>query len=68
MAAKALLVISAFVLQTLLVFAGNSRLFGLLQPGSGWYTNVEMSQRCAPHSSCPVVCGILAHRSELPRY
>jgi len=47
MAAKALLVISAFVLQTLLVFAGNSRLFGLLQPGSGWYTNVEMSQRYA---------------------
>lgn len=39
--------LTAFGLQTLLVFAGNSRLFGLLQPGSGWYTNVEMSQRYA---------------------
>ena len=42
-----LVVVAAFALQTLLVFAGNSRLFGLLQPGSGWYTNVEMSQRYA---------------------
>lgn len=39
--------IGAFVTQTAFVFAGNSRLFGLLQPGSGWYTNVEMSQRYA---------------------
>lgn len=39
------LVVIAFLLQTLLVFAGNSRLFGLLQPGSGWYTNREMSTR-----------------------
>lgn len=37
----------AFALQTLAVFAFNSRLFGLLQPGSGWFTNVEMSQRYA---------------------
>ena len=33
----------AFGLQTLLVFAGNSRFFGLLKEGSGWRTNVEMS-------------------------
>ena len=37
----------AFAVQTLCVFAGNSRLFGLLSPGSGWYTNVEMSVRYA---------------------
>jgi len=42
-----LAIVAAFALQTLLVFAGNSRLFGFLQPGSGWYTNVEMSQRYA---------------------
>uniref|UniRef100_A0A7S3BY82 Uncharacterized protein n=1 Tax=Haptolina ericina TaxID=156174 RepID=A0A7S3BY82_9EUKA len=42
-----LVVVGVFVLQTVLVFGGNSRLFGLLQPGSGWYTNVEMSQRYA---------------------
>lgn len=47
MASTKLLVVTAFALQTLLVFAGNSRLFGLLQPGSGWYTNIEMSQRYA---------------------
>jgi len=39
--------IGAFALQTLVVYAGNSRLFGLLKPGSGWYTNVEMSERYA---------------------
>ena len=33
----------AFGIQTLLVFAGNSRFFGLLKEGSGWRTNVEMS-------------------------
>jgi len=42
---RRVLVVAAFALQTLLVFAGNSRLFGLLQPGSGWYTNSEMSTR-----------------------
>lgn len=39
--------IGAWGLQTLSVFAGNSRLFGLLKEGSGWYTNVEMSRRHA---------------------
>ncbi|KAL1521815.1 hypothetical protein AB1Y20_021466 [Prymnesium parvum] len=44
---SALVAVAAFVVQTLVVFAGNSRLFGLLKPGSGWYTNVEMSMRYA---------------------
>ena len=35
----------AFAAQMLVVFAGNSRIFGLLKPGSGWYTNVEMAER-----------------------
>ena len=35
--------VAAFGIQTLLVFAGNSRFFGLLKEGSGWRTNVEMS-------------------------
>eukprot|EP00325_Prymnesiales_sp_UTEX-LB-985_P016403 CAMPEP_0174757076 /NCGR_PEP_ID=MMETSP1094-20130205/107080_1 /TAXON_ID=156173 /ORGANISM="Chrysochromulina brevifilum, Strain UTEX LB 985" /LENGTH=313 /DNA_ID=CAMNT_0015962991 /DNA_START=39 /DNA_END=980 /DNA_ORIENTATION=- len=39
----ALIALAAFALQTLSVFAFNSRLFGLLKPGSGFYTNVEMA-------------------------
>jgi len=39
--------IGAFIFQTLVVYAGNSRLFGLLKPGSGWFTNVELSERYA---------------------
>jgi len=37
----------AFVAQTFIVFAGNSRIFGLVPPGHGWYTNVEMAERYA---------------------
>lgn len=37
----------AFIFQTFVVFAGNSRLFGLIPPGHGWYTNVEMAERYA---------------------
>jgi len=47
MTTDAMVAILAFALQTLVVFAGNSRLFGLLKPGSGWYTNVEMATRYA---------------------
>ena len=35
--------VASFGIQTLLVFAGNSRFFGFLKEGSGWRTNVEMS-------------------------
>ena len=41
--ASAALFVGSFCLQTLLVFAGNSRFFGRLKEGSGWRTNVEMS-------------------------
>jgi len=44
---SSLIATGAFGLQTLTVFAGNSRLFGLLKEGSGWYTNSEMSVRYA---------------------
>ena len=44
---SSLVAIAAFAIQTTMVFAGNSRLFGLLKPGSGWYTNVEMAERYA---------------------
>lgn len=40
-----LIVAGAFALQTLVVYASNSRIFGLLKSGSGWYSNVEMSKR-----------------------
>ena len=39
--------ILAFALQTLVVFAGNSRIFGLIPPGKGWYTNIEMAEKFA---------------------
>ena len=37
----------ALVLQTIIVFGGNSRWFGLIKPGHGWYTNIEMAERYA---------------------
>ena len=43
MAGNAAAYVASFGVQTLLVFAGNSRFFGLLKEGSGWRTNVEMS-------------------------
>jgi hypothetical protein len=36
-------ILVSFALQTLCVFGGNSRWFGLFKEGSGWKTNVEMS-------------------------
>ena len=42
-AASAALYVGTFAIQTMMVFASNSRLFGLLPEGSGWRTNVEMS-------------------------
>lgn len=41
--ASAALYVGTFALQTMMVFACNSRLFGMLSEGSGWRTNVEMS-------------------------
>ena len=41
--AAAALYVGSFALQTMMVFAGNSRLFGMMPVGSGWKTNVEMS-------------------------
>lgn len=42
-AGQAALYVGSFIVQTIAVFAGNSRLFGILKEGSGWRTNVEMA-------------------------
>eukprot|EP00965_Chrysotila_dentata_P239678 6203245-Pleurochrysis_carterae.AAC.6 len=39
--------LAVFLLQALVVQAANTRLCNLLSPGSGWYTNVEMTERYA---------------------
>ena len=59
----------AFGLQTLLVFAGNSRFFGLLKEGSGWRTNVEMSvpPRVDTYAVPQPCCTHLRHGAARPR-
>lgn len=42
---EALIAVGAFALQTLSVFAFNSLVFGLVKPGEGMYTNLEMATR-----------------------
>jgi len=40
-----IITVAVFVFQTLSVFACNSRIFGLIPEGRGWYTNVELAER-----------------------